>query len=236
MDIAAAGTAALDIARSLWAQRIVDPPRRTWEDSRWRESREAIDTMIRSRTLGIGWSRCSVLVPAYRHDNDYEWCIAFAARCWRPQGLDAELARIYFASTYRLSAYGRRALAFGTPAEFRVRKRIDASGRAMFAMRTVKTRGRVSTTSTIDEVMAWGPRAGDILTIDSVAGWHYGHHGCLVERVDPIAQVAHTFEGNATGTGPDGTVYQGVVRGVRPLREWRRFYRPGAGDLTGASS
>jgi len=242
MDLVAAGQRALDVARSLWAQRIVDPPRSTWQDARWRDSREAIDTMIRGRT-GLGWPRCSWVPPvvAYRHDGDYEWCGAGAAYCWRVgAGLDPELAHLYWSSTYRLDRYARRAFAFWSLRERALVKRLDGAGRKVLDVALVADSAKRlrPVGSTLDQVMAWGPRAGDILTIDTTgrAKWRIGHHVCIVEELDARRQVIHTYEANATGTGPDGTVYQGFVRGERPLREWRRLIRPGDGDLTEARS
>lgn len=238
MDLVAAGQRALDTARSLWAQRIVDPPRSTWQDSRWRDSRAAIDTMIRGAD-GLGWPRCSWVPPvvAYRHDGDFEWCGAGAAYCWRVGAqLDPEVANIYWASTYRLNCYGHRAVAFGSLAELRLRRRIDGAGRQVLriALERDSAKRLRPTAATLDQVLAWGPRAGDILTIDTTGlpKWRIGHHICLVDRLE--GEVIHTYEANATGTGPDGTVYQGFVRGERPLRQWRRLFRPGECDIAQA--
>lgn len=222
MDLVTAGQHALATARDLWARRIVDPPRSTWRDPAWDESRLAIDSMIRGPG-GLGWSRCSPLLREYRRDGDYEWCGAFAAACWRAAGLDPELARMYWSSTYRLDRYGSRRVAFWTPGELRLRKRLTGEGRAYL---------RVGPETTLEEVERWGPRAGDILLVDTVGGWSYGHHVTIVERMDGV--LAHTVEGNATGTGPDGSTYQGVIRRTRDLSTWRRFIRPALLDLTEA--
>lgn len=46
-----------------------------------------------------------------------------------------------------------------------------------------------------------------------------------------------TVEGNATGKGPNGERFQGVVTQVRALKDCRRLIRPGLCDLIqGASS
>lgn len=222
-DLAAAGQLALDTALATWRRRIVDPPRRSLHDPAYEDDRAAIDAMIRARA-GLGWARCSTLRREYRRDGDYEWCGAFAATCWRAAGLDPELARVYWSSTYRLDRYGSRRIAFGSPGELRLRKRLPGDGRGFF---------RMTPEMTSEDVERWGPRAGDVLLVDTVGGWSYGHHVTLVERVE--GATAYTVEGNATGTGPDGTIYQGVIRRTRDMSTWRRFIRPALGDLTEAS-
>lgn len=221
IDIIDAGRQARDVALSLWGRHIVDPPRSTWRDPAWDASRYAIDDMIRG-PMGLGWSRCSSAPPikAYRHDGDYEWCGAFAAQCWRAVGLAPELARLYWSSTYRLDRYGSRRTAFWTPGEARTRKAYPGADRAYLQVRPE---------TTLEDVERWGPRAGDILLVDTVSGWDYGHHVTIVGRVEGV--VAHTIEGNATGRAPSGDVVQGVVRQTRHMRTWRRFIRPGASDL-----
>lgn len=221
IDLVEAGQDALSHAIATWRRRIVDPPRSTWQDPAWTESRHAIDTMIRSADFGLGWSRCSALVKAYRRDGDYEWCGAFAAWCWRAAGLDADLARVYWSSTYRLDKYARGKIAFGTPGELALRRRLPATERGCLVVRPE---------TTLLEVEAWGPRAGDVLLVDTTGAWGYGHHVTIVDRV--VGTVAHTIEGNATGTGHDGTTYQGVVAQRRKMHTWRRFIRPAPGDLT----
>jgi len=221
-DIIEAGQQALAVARALWELHVADPPRSTWRDPAWDASRLLIDGMIRG-PQGLGWSRCSALVKAYRHDGDYEWCGAFAARCWRAAGLDPALARVYWSSTYRLDRYGSRRVAFWTPGELALRRRLKGEGRAYLQVRPE---------TTLEDVERWGPRAGDVLLVDTVGGWSYGHHVTIVERVE--GATAYTYEGNATGRAPDGSTIQGVVRQARPMSTWRRFIRPDAADLTEA--
>ena len=43
-----------------------------------------------------------------------------------------------------------------------------------------------------------------------------GEHICVVERVDFDAKLVHTVEGNARGIGPDGEVFEGVIKRTRP--------------------
>lgn len=221
-DLVARGKLALSQAVALWNRRIVDPPRSTWREPVYDVSREAIDQMIRSAESGLGWSRCSALVKAYRHDGDYEWCGAFAARCWRTAGLNADLANLYWSSTYRLSRYGQGKIAFGTPRELSLRSRFPSASRACLFIRPE---------TTLEDVARFGPRAGDVLLIDSVGVKEpYGHHVTMVDAYDGV--ICHTIEGNATGRGCDGTTYQGVVRRERPMKEWRVFIRPAMSDLS----
>lgn len=224
IDLVVAGQFALDTALAEWRRRVVDPPRKTWDDPAWAPSRARIDGYIRGPG-GLGWSRCSLTVAAYRRDGDFEWCGAFAAHAWRAAGLDPELARIYWSSTYRLDRYGRRKVAFGTPRELRLRRRLDGRVRSCLV---------VAPETTLEDVERWMPRAGDVLLVDTTGAWGYGHHVTLVERVE--GATAFTVEGNATGRGPDGSTYQGVIRRERPMSTWRRFIRPAPEDLTERAS
>lgn len=220
-----AGRIALSTALATWGQRIVDPPRRTWQDPAYVASRLAIDGTIRG-PLGLGWSRCSALRKEYQRDGDFEWCGAFAAFAWRHAGLDPALAEVYFSSTYRLDKYGRRAVAFGSPRELLLRRRLPGDGRVCHVFRPE---------TTTEDVEVMNPQPGDILLVDTVGGWAYGHHVTIVERWDPELASFRTVEGNATGRLPDGTIAQGVVRQLRPLSVARRLIRPAPGDLTGAA-
>lgn len=219
-----AGERALNNAGSIHAMRIVDPPRRTWQDPAWDFSRSRIDAMIRG-SKGLGWSRCSALVKAYRRDGDFEWCGAFAAACWREAGLDPVLAEVYWSSTYRLDRYAQGKLAFGSPRELALRKRLPATGRSYLAF------GPDTTYEDVETFGGDGARAGDVLIVN---GSGYGQHITLVERWAPELGAFITYEGNATGKGPDGTTYQGVVRQVRKFADCRRLIRPALTDLTEA--
>lgn len=77
------------------------------------------------------------------------------------------------------------------------------------------------------------PRAGDIVIMgDGDPAW--GEHIGILDYIDQTGWV-HTYEGNGTGTGPDGKPREGIVRGLRPLiGKWRvlRFYRPPLDALT----
>jgi len=58
-------------------------------------------------------------------------------------------------------------------------------------------------------------RPGDIVVV-SRGKKRQGEHICIVEHVNHAAKLVHTIEGNAKGLGPDGTVFEGVIKRTRP--------------------
>jgi hypothetical protein len=58
-------------------------------------------------------------------------------------------------------------------------------------------------------------RPGDIVIVTR-GKKKQGEHICIVERVDLDAKLVHTIEGNARGRGPDGEVFEGVIKRTRP--------------------
>lgn len=44
-----------------------------------------------------------------------------------------------------------------------------------------------------------------------------GEHICIVEELGPEPGLLTTIEGNARGLGPDGEIFEGVIRRTRPL-------------------
>lgn len=213
-DLAHAGRVALAAGLDAWSRGIQDPTRKAFDDPAFDEDRRFIDEIIRT-DKGLGWGRCSALTKAYRWDGDFEWCGAFAAFCWSAS-IPLAIRKRYFSSTYRLDRYGRHKRAFAEvlpplPLPALRRKHLVIGGE----------------TGPIND---FGPRAGDILVVNgSTFGW--GQHICIVERWDNFNCVFHTVEGNATGRGPDGQRFQGVVRQVRGLVSCRRLIRPGICDL-----
>lgn len=209
-----AGKHALNVGLLHWSHGIMDPTRKAWDDPAFADDRKFIDDCIRSPS-GLGWGRCSAFTGPYRWDGDYEWCGAFAARCWS-HSIGLAIRKRYFPSTYRLNKYGQHKRAFiesvPTVAPEHRRKWLAIDGDA-------------------DDIDDFGPRAGDILIVN---GKGYGQHITIVERWDPDLMHFLTVEGNATGKGPKGERYQGVVRQVRPLAVCRRLIRPGLCDLIGA--
>jgi len=208
-----AGRVALSRGLLAWHAGVQEPTRKAWKDPAFADDRAWIDATIRTAD-GLGWSRCSPLVSAFRWDGDFEWCGAFAAYCWA-RAVTLDVRRRYYASTYRLDRYGkhRRAFAERVPAvaEWQRRAYLAIGGDGL-------------------EVDEFGPRAGDILIVGGAPG-SYGTHITIVERWDSDAETFSTVEGNATGRGPKGDRYQGVVRRERDLSECRRLIRPGLCDL-----
>lgn len=208
-----AGREALARGITVWGEGIMEPGgRKQSADPAYADGRQFIDDIIRGPE-GLGWSRCSAFVREFRWDGDFEWCGAFAAYCWAPFiGLD--IRKRYFPSTYRLDRYGRHKRAFAeavpvVPVEQR-RKWLDMS------------------TATVADIEAFGPRAGDILVVN---GTGYGQHITIVERWNRALGSFSTVEGNATGNGPQGQRYQGVVIQTRPHSVCRRLIRPGVCDM-----
>lgn len=212
-QLAAAGTRALAAAHVSWQKDIYDPSASDTTADAVRCRRE-IDTMIRGGS-GLGWT----WEPAYAGDGAFEWCGAFAASCW--PGIKATIRRTFFASTYRLDRYARYQ-AVGEDANLK-----PAAG----PYRLIVNLDEKSTPASL----TFTPRPGDILLIGRKAG--YGEHICLVESFDAQAKVFLTYEGNGTGTGPNGERQQGVIRGRRALGgaagSWmaRRLLRPAPSDL-----
>jgi len=58
---------------------------------------------------------------------------------------------------------------------------------------------------------------GDVLVVGSSHSKPWGAHITLVHSVDTARSLAHTYEGNATGTLGDGSRGEGVVSHSRPL-------------------
>jgi len=95
------------------------------------------------------------------------------------------------------------------------------------------------TPATPARLRGWGPsravpasdiQPGDIMLV----GKGKGSHITLVFAVD--GDVIHSIEGNSTGTGPDGSRYEGVVRHDRARSEAKYVIRLRLEDLTGACS
>lgn len=194
----AAGAAALAKAVQLYQSDIWDPPARDHRPvaDRWRD---AITEMIggdgRGHGLGWGWER------RYLGDGDFEWCGAFAARCWEDGGLLRQARLESWASCYRLQRWATGRPTSTSPA---------APGAA--CMRLCVPFNEHSTALPIGLEV----RPGDVLIVGG-AGTGPGKHITLVERFDEHAQAFHTYEGNAGGIGPDGKSRQGVVRTVRRI-------------------
>jgi len=71
---------------------------------------------------------------------------------------------------------------------------------------------------------------GDVVIVGPANGKSWGSHITICESVADDGHIA-TFEGNANGTGPDGSSYEGVIRQRRPFasqastpRQYRIMY------------
>lgn len=240
VDLLAAGQLVVATALAAWERRIVDAPRGKIAEP----SRQFIADII-GTPVGLDWSWLTG-EDAYHGDGDYEWCGAFGAGfAWGAAGLDLDIRRMYGSSTQRLNAWAQYKPFFGSAHERelieRFPKPVDPAERRRFLVLDEHTAP--------DVVTEWAPRAGDILLCGGVPGSYrgalaMGNHVTIVEGWDPVAGVFTTVEGNATGRGPDGTTYQGVIRQTRPVglkpgsdrRRYhaRRLIRPGVNDITGA--
>jgi hypothetical protein len=58
---------------------------------------------------------------------------------------------------------------------------------------------------------------GDIVIVGPEGGKRWGAHITLCDSVDRSTKIVSTIEGNASGTGPDGDRYEGVIRQERPF-------------------
>lgn len=201
--LVAAGKVAAMQALSFWLLNIQDLPAANSPD--FSRCQLFIDQTIRTHA-GVDWS----WERPYRRGS-YQWCGAFAARCWAAAGLQLDLRRNYYPSTYRLERYAtyqRHNATTPNPrppqGPYRVCLELDEH-------------------SVVADLGSFQPRAGDIVLVgqtQAVAGENfldYGTHVAVVEHFDPVAGVFYTIEGNGTGLGPDGAQKHGVIRAQRPL-------------------
>jgi hypothetical protein len=199
VDLMDAGQRAVLEADALWRQGIFDP-KKSDDSIAARTSRVAIDKMIRSSD-GLGWS----WLDEYEGDGAFEWCGAFAARCWGAAGLALKPSRYgYFSSTARLARWFRYQ---------RFEKHTSPRpARGPFRMFIEMSNERMSGPIRFEDGTT--PRAGDILILGDVASLK---HITLVDSYDEASGTFHTYEGNGYGMSPNGTAWQGVVKGKRQL-------------------
>jgi hypothetical protein len=79
--------------------------------------------------------------------------------------------------------------------------------------------------ATLEPIAVRAIEPGDIITVSTGRGKHYGDHFAIVDEVIPGAVC--TIEGNTTGTLGDRTDGHGVVFRTRPFSGIRRVYRLG---------
>jgi hypothetical protein len=195
-DVAAAGELAIAEARRLFALDVWDPPRDDDREvaERWRDE----ITALVSSPAGLGWT----WEGRYAGDGDFEWCGAFASRCWGVAGLPLAARRTWWASCYRLQRW----------ASYRA---IDAKTPNPAPPAGAPRRLCVELTEASHQLPAGvEARPGDVLIVGG-AGSGPGRHITVVESFD--GEVFRTIEGNGVGLGPDGKRRQGIVRARRPL-------------------
>jgi hypothetical protein len=218
-----AGIAVIEEATRLWNSGIFDPPRRGDNEQGDRaRCRAAIDEMIRS-PLGLGWS----WEQPYAGDGDFEWCGAFAARCWSSFIPLKPHRYTFFASCARINRWARY-----LPWENVENPRPSSGARLCVQLTEASVR-------LPDGIV---PQRGDILVVGGI-GTGPGKHITLVDSFD--GHYFHTLEGNGGGLPPKhwngGQAWQGVVRGKRRLGlradmrastyHARWLIRPGLSDI-----
>jgi len=168
-----------------------------------------IDLYIRDgHGLGWTWER------PYVGNGQYQWCGAFVAWCMAAAGLLPRLRRDCWSSTTRLDAYGRYGVLQGVTMPTRVR----LPGGKVLDVRTwhesLGAELRRWQAPQPGRDLAWEPAPGDIALVGTRG---CGQHVALVRQVDLARGILLTTEGNATGLGPGGARFEGVVHHERPL-------------------
>lgn len=215
-----AGQEALRLAIVAWNKGVIEPTRKAWGDPAFDDDRAFINNCIKSPSQGLGWPSVSMTTKDYRWDGDFEWCGAFASYAW--QAIDPNIRKHYYASTYRLFRYARYQSPPNKFASF-LKKAPEGTVERKFAELTGTDAAK--TKLVIDFV----PQMGDILIVNGTD--RFGQHITIVDSWDPNTKTFETVEGNATGRGPKGQRYQGVIRQTRTIGQARHLYRPGFADL-----
>lgn len=180
-------------------------PDETWRrqvlataDARWREriveppaggdeGREAIEGFIR----GIGWGSVNIKNPGAPYKNGaFSWCGCFAGHCLASAGFQPELHTAALRKKYAARPLMIMSSCYRIVAEW-------ATG----TPRLIK-----------DHRSA---RPGDIAIVGQRSGRWWGAHITIVRDVRDDRLL--TVEGNAKGTGPDGSRYEGVIHMERPF-------------------
>jgi hypothetical protein len=215
-----AGQEALRLAVVAWNKGIMDPTRKAWGDPSFDDDRAFINLCIKSPSQGLGWPSVSMTTKDYRWDGDFEWCGAFASHAW--QALDPDIRKHYLASTYRLFRYARYQ---SPPNKFvsYMKKAPEGTVERKFAELLGNDAAKIAL------VEKFEPQMGDILIVNGTD--RFGQHITVVDSWDPVAKTFDTVEGNATGRGPKGQRFQGVIRQTRPIAVCKHLYRPGFADI-----
>lgn len=212
------GGKALGLALSLWEMGIIDPKRGATSPVSV-DSRNHIQAFIRE---GLEWG------DTYTGDGDFEWCGAFAAYCWAFVGLKSLWRKDFWASTYRLNAYGSyRPLVF--PKRTVANPKPDLVKFPFHSTRLYQDLNNIDTTKSHT---LYKPLPGDILLVGDKRG--YGTHITMVESFSPKTGVFKTVSGNGVGMlGANFGRGQGVVKKNYTLGKGPRvLIRPSASDIT----
>lgn len=137
------------------------------------------------------------------HDDD-DWCGIWAGAVALRAGLARIIAREVMPSTYRLQSGGEIGWAGAMGAGYKKPA----------------------------EVPIGAVRKGDIITVKTGKDRAYGDHIAIVYAV--LHDKVYTYEGNASGLLPDGSQSSPsrmVVRQVRKMRDVRKVYRFGSGQV-----
>lgn len=148
---------------------------------------ERISEYIRSPDgLGWGWWK-GPDGKGYDRNRCFEWCGAFAARCWSDE-TSLSIRREHFASTYRLAEWGRG----GGAAAYQV---VEIGKPLLWLPQP----GDIAVIE-----------RGD-------GGKWWADHITVIESFTVAGGVFATIEGNATGAGPLNARFEGVVKRHRYL-------------------
>lgn len=219
--LAAAGAGMLELAGEL----AVVAFRLSWLDG-VRDPGDApkIEAMIRG-PLGLGWKGYRLFD---QNGKRFQWCGAAAMFHWGMVGLSYDARHWWGSSAQRLDALcDYRTFSGHNPV------RPNPTPPAGAPRRLQQELGPLSK----PEDLGWEPRAGDIALVGD-GDPREGDHIVMLDGTRSSAGWLGTFEGNAHGHAPDGSVRRGVVRHRRPIGRVaseryhvRRIIRFAPGDL-----
>lgn len=212
----------LELKRA-WLEDIIDLPAKTSPD--YARCQKFIDDTIRT-SAGLQWD----WEPPYQ--GGFKWCGAAAARGKRAARLRLDIAKKFYASTYRLDRYARY-----WPIDDSVLGRNHKPTHGPYRKIVELHENSRPTDATFGPNDP--PRAGDIVMIGPAQGADaYGVHICTVESYSVATGLFTTLEGNGTGFDPHGNRQHGVVRAERPVGannmstyHVRRLLRDSLGDF-----
>lgn len=152
---------------------------------------ERIDGYVRGK-FGLKWTSAdkdnlSSPIP-YTRNGQFYWCGAFAAWGHGCAGLDPRVRKYLLASTLRINAACNGK---------------SHSKNMQTAIKLYPVRR-----------LSWKQLLPGDIACFGEEGSKEGDHVVLIEKIE--GDTAHTIEGNAHGTGPDGEYREGVIKHQRP--------------------